>query len=61
MVSLSCSTRSGSSFVQYIVLSSELKSSIPLLMQPLGEVQVDNMSLQGYQHKHSGSTTLFPE
>ena len=36
MVSPSCSARSSSSFVQYIVLSSERKSSIPLLMQPLG-------------------------
>ena len=37
MVSPSCSARSSSSFVQYIVFSSsERKSSIPLLMQPLG-------------------------
>ena len=37
MVSPSCSARSSSSFMQYIVfLSSEKKSSIPLLMQPLG-------------------------
>ena len=36
MVSPFFSARSSSGFMQYIVLSSERKSSIPLLMQPLG-------------------------
>ena len=60
MVSGSCSS---SSFVQYIVfLSSERKSSIPLLMmQPVGEEQVGNMSLQGHRLEHSGSNTLLPK
>ena len=59
-VSPSRFARSSSSFVQCIVLSSERKSSIPLLMQPLGEVQVENTSFQGHRLEYSGSNTLFP-